>query len=231
MSILEEIERRRSALLRHPLSQNSMNREGFGDFGTLMDVSVEAGWLGIVERMFDALAALPDADRPQIAQIKEKFGDLRVYAHGGSDESDAIVARAEGEATRTCQHCGSRGRVHSVRGWYANVCSTHADLSLIPRHETTPEQWAEPGEDAPAMRIAVSAERADDDGFVRLKVEGVTECTFGPGLVRRESEWLNAFFEGGDVAVSPDPEAAMRALDEILFGPAGIARTFTVERE
>ena len=230
MSIIEDNERRRAALLRHPLSQDSMNREGFGGFGTLMDVSVEAGWLGIVERMFDALAALPEGDRPRIAQIKEKFGGLRVHLFGGSDRAEPIVARAEAEAHRTCQFCGSRGRIQSVRGWVANCCATHADLSLMPRRETTPLQWAERGEDAPAMRVAVSIARLSD-GFVKLEAGGVTGCTFGPGFVRREAEWLNAYFEGGDVATAADPEAAMRDLDEILFGPAGTARTFAVERE
>ena len=230
MSIIEDNERRRAALLSHPLSRNTMNSDELGGFGTRMDLMVEAGWLGIIERMFDSLAALPESDRPTITQIKEKFGGLRVHLFGGSDGAEPIVARAEAEAARTCQFCGSRGRVRNVKGWYANVCATHADLSLMPGRETTPLQWAERGEDAPAIRIPVSIVRLND-GFVRLEAPGATGCMFGPGLVRREAEWLNAYFEGGDVATAADPEAAMRDLDEILFGPAGTARTFSVERE
>lgn len=230
MSVIEDNERRRAALLRHPLSQNTMNSEGLGGFGMRMDLMVEAGWLGIVERMFDSLSALPEHDSLAVSQIKEKFGGLRVHLFGGSDEAEPVVARAEAEAHRTCQFCGARGRIRSVKGWYANVCATHADLSLMPGRETTPLQWADRGEDAPAIRIPVSIARLTD-GFVKLEAPGATDCTFGPGLVRREAEWLNAYFEGGDVATAPDPEAAMRDLDEILFGPAGIARTFSVERE
>lgn len=71
---------------------------------------VAAGWLPIVEEMLVALKDLPIT----IVQIKEKFGELRVYADSVTDEQATEIAKAIEIATykarHTCEICGEPGK-------------------------------------------------------------------------------------------------------------------------
>ena len=88
---------------------------------------VADGWLPIVEEMLVALKDLPIT----IVQIKEKFGQLRVYgdyADNITDEQATEIAKtievAVYKARHTCEICGEPGK--SV---YINVlgvrCEAH----------------------------------------------------------------------------------------------------------
>ena len=85
---------------------------------------VAAGWMHIVEEMLAALKDLPIT----IVQIKEKFGELRVYADNITDEQATEIAEiieiAAYKASHTCEICGEPGK--SV---YINVlgvrCEAH----------------------------------------------------------------------------------------------------------
>ena len=74
---------------------------------------VAAGWLPIVEEMLVALKDLPIT----IVQIKEKFGQLRVYgdyADNITDEQTTEIAKAIEvavyKARHTCEICGEPGK-------------------------------------------------------------------------------------------------------------------------
>ena len=71
---------------------------------------VAAGWLPIVEEMLVALKDLPVT----IVQIKEKFGELRVYADSVTDEQVTEIAEtieaAVYKARHTCEICGEPGK-------------------------------------------------------------------------------------------------------------------------
>ena len=71
---------------------------------------VAAGWLPIVEEMLVALKDLPIT----IVQIKEKFGQLRVYADSVTDEHATEIAKiietATYKARHTCEICGEPGK-------------------------------------------------------------------------------------------------------------------------
>ena len=60
----------------------------------------------------------------KVAQVKEKFGDLRFYVDGGTDawydKAYEIIARADAK----CETCGRPGKARST-GWNMTLCSRH----------------------------------------------------------------------------------------------------------
>ncbi len=63
---------------------------------------------------------------PQVVvdQVKEKFGTLRFYYHGGDDYVDGVVRMAEAMTTVTCETCGNAGKTRSG-GWVRTLCDEH----------------------------------------------------------------------------------------------------------
>jgi len=59
----------------------------------------------------------------EITQIKEKFGGLRLYYHGGDDCVDGACRMAEEMSYRTCESCGRPGRPNES-GWIMTRCES-----------------------------------------------------------------------------------------------------------
>jgi hypothetical protein len=59
-----------------------------------------------------------------IDQIKEKFGGLRFYYHGGDAHVHGMTRMAEIWAGSICEKCGDRGTRRSG-GWMRTLCDTH----------------------------------------------------------------------------------------------------------
>jgi len=78
------------------------------------------GWKGIVTDLCERLETLA---RPQlkIAQIKEKFGDLRVYVEGGDEAVHALIREAEARSSTICEWCGAPGTKFG-NGWILTLC-------------------------------------------------------------------------------------------------------------
>lgn len=75
---------------------------------------VADGWLPIVEEMLENLKDYPIT----ILQIKEKFGQLRVYfkyadsiSHDQATQISQIVEAASEKAGKTCEICGKPGKL------------------------------------------------------------------------------------------------------------------------
>lgn len=67
----------------------------------------------------------PDACPQVVAdQIKEKFGTLRFYYHGGDDKVDGMVQMAESMSAVTCEKCGKPGTTEGP-GWITTLCEEH----------------------------------------------------------------------------------------------------------
>lgn len=58
-------------------------------------------------------------------QVKEKFGTLRVYYHGGDDTIDSYVDKAEQDSAITCETCGKIGKLNKQQGWLYTSCEEH----------------------------------------------------------------------------------------------------------
>jgi hypothetical protein len=62
-----------------------------------------------------------------IDQIKEKFGGLRFYYHGGDKVIDGMTSLAESLSYRICESCGSTKDVGQTQGWIYTVCKSCYD--------------------------------------------------------------------------------------------------------
>lgn len=59
-----------------------------------------------------------------VAQIKEKYGALRFYYHGGDERIDGMVRMAEAMSAATCEHCGNIGKPRG-KNWIYTACDEH----------------------------------------------------------------------------------------------------------
>lgn len=55
---------------------------------------------------------------PRFTQIKEKFGDLRLYNYGGSN----IINMLENASNLTCEECGATSDIGTTKGWIKTLC-------------------------------------------------------------------------------------------------------------
>lgn len=94
------------------------------------------GWEPLIRRAAEKLEPLIDAyirsansrdnNFPRASQVKEKYGTLRFYLHGETDEMNKIVEAAEEESERTCETCGEPGKIRGT-GWYYTACDKHTN--------------------------------------------------------------------------------------------------------
>src|SRR6266853_3396387 len=56
------------------------------------------------------------------SQVKEKYGTLRFYLSGGTDDMYAITDEAEKQSAKTCEICGKLGKLRG-RMWVSTRCS------------------------------------------------------------------------------------------------------------
>jgi hypothetical protein len=80
------------------------------------------GWFGILEKACKKIAKL-DNGTFKFDQIKEKFGELRLYYSGGNQEIGKIINEAESESLKTCEHCGTKRNVTTEgAAWILTLC-------------------------------------------------------------------------------------------------------------
>jgi hypothetical protein len=60
-----------------------------------------------------------------VVQVKEKFGTLRYYTNGSTDEIDDLVWFYEELSGHVCDVCGKPGKLRG-KGWYYTSCDEHA---------------------------------------------------------------------------------------------------------
>ena len=64
---------------------------------------------------------------PVATQVKEKYGTLRYYIHGGTEAHLAYIDMACAMSSVTCDVCGNKGR-SSHYGWIVTRCKEHEDV-------------------------------------------------------------------------------------------------------
>jgi thiamine biosynthesis protein ThiC len=92
---------------------------------------VGAGWHPLLERLHAQL--LDVVPGYTVAQVKEKFGGLRVHLDYGdrfestddqrarAAQAETLVEAAEDESERTCEYCGRPGEPRPG-GWVKTMC-------------------------------------------------------------------------------------------------------------
>lgn len=81
------------------------------------------GWYNIIENACKELAKVAPPEF-KFAQIKEKFGGLRLYTDYGNAATNKIVGEAETESYKTCEYCGTKEDVTTEGGWVQTLCKT-----------------------------------------------------------------------------------------------------------
>ena len=87
---------------------------------------VPAGWLGLALELHEALRTVdPDTD---YADIKPKWGELRVYLYTDNERALSLAREAVRRSRETCEICGAAGTLHkSPWGWHRTLCPKCAD--------------------------------------------------------------------------------------------------------
>lgn len=80
------------------------------------------GWDDLIERCYELCEQEPEDI--YICQVKEKFGGLRFYILGGSDELQDKILEIEKESLTVCQKCGEKGKQRNT-GWILTLCDKH----------------------------------------------------------------------------------------------------------
>lgn len=86
-------------------------RERFPWFQPVWGIECQEGWYGLLESLCEAIQAASPPDQFKIIQVKEKFGGLRVYADGYTDEIRSLLYDAETDSFEVCELCGSKDGV------------------------------------------------------------------------------------------------------------------------
>ncbi len=91
------------------------------------DFSIGGGWLPIIEAFLELVnvdkeLGLDPLEEPiKLLQIKEKFGALRIYYTGGSDQCADWVDFAEALSGKICEYCGRPSTTRTVEP-VKNLC-------------------------------------------------------------------------------------------------------------
>ena len=86
-------------------------------------MDIGEGWYQLMHDLLEELIKT-DWDR-DIHQIKEKFGGLRFYVGGASQEVFDIISRYEELSYETCEVCGETGKTRRDLGWHRTLCDKH----------------------------------------------------------------------------------------------------------
>jgi hypothetical protein len=87
--------------------------------------AVGDGWEPLLRRLCEAARLEPGV---RFAQVKEKFGALRVYWRqgdgfgGGSEALWELSNAVEAESLKVCEACGTREGVETRGGWIKTLC-------------------------------------------------------------------------------------------------------------
>lgn len=89
------------------------------------------GWYNLLEPVIKYIAEY-NLQHPEdtiiISQIKEKYGTLRFYTWGNTEELDKLITEAENKSEVTCETCGAPGILRG-KSWYYTACEEHSRLS------------------------------------------------------------------------------------------------------
>lgn len=83
------------------------------------------GWYNLIDEVCQKIKALPNLEPTfRFAQIKEKFGYLRINFSGTEkwDEIYDILNDAEIRSGKICEFCGSTENVTTKGGWIKTLC-------------------------------------------------------------------------------------------------------------
>jgi hypothetical protein len=86
------------------------------------------GWYPLLERLCEELEPVAPPEF-RFTQVKEKFGEMRVYASGGNEETERLIRQACEESLRVCEECGAtEGVTAEWKRWFRSLCPSCGDF-------------------------------------------------------------------------------------------------------
>ena len=80
------------------------------------------GWFDLIYNLSKAISELEP--NVQAVQVKEKFGGLRFYTDGTSEQVYKLINKIEAESYKICEECGTKENVsQNQKGWIKTLCN------------------------------------------------------------------------------------------------------------
>ncbi|MFH7836568.1 MAG: hypothetical protein QXL51_08225 [Candidatus Aenigmatarchaeota archaeon] len=101
-------------------------------FGLMCD----KGWFNLIDAAMDLIEEENKKEKINIEEIKEKYGELRIYFSGGSDKLNEKINRISILSNVICEECGEVIKTkHKQGSWIYTRCDKHF---ANPREENIP---------------------------------------------------------------------------------------------
>lgn len=102
----------------------------------LGEMAVGEGWFELLWGLCSSLEIAAAKHEFHIAQVKEKFGGLRLYAHGDIPmDAWNLIQEACAYSETICEACGRPGSHCVIDGWLKTLCSAHQlSMGAEPSH-------------------------------------------------------------------------------------------------
>lgn len=83
------------------------------------------GWYWLIDNLCGCIQSYINAnEKPQleIVQLKEKFGELRIYTNGSNELIQGMIWLAENMSYNICENCGSTTNITHTKGYIQTLC-------------------------------------------------------------------------------------------------------------
>jgi hypothetical protein len=96
-----------------------------------LGLEIDNGWYVLLYSLCYKIQNYIDYDyngsieQVKFTQVKEKFGDLRIYYVGGDRFVEGLVSMTEAISHKTCEKCGVPGKLRTERYWLKVLCDEH----------------------------------------------------------------------------------------------------------
>ncbi len=83
------------------------------------------GWYELLWKLCIDIEATNPPKEFKFEQIKEKFGQLRIYTWEDTEEIEQLIIKAEEDSAHICEVCGNPGKIQTDRVWLQALCEEH----------------------------------------------------------------------------------------------------------
>jgi len=90
------------------------------------------GWFDLIYDLSQKLEIA--SPTTEATQVKQKYGGLRFYNNGTTEDGEKLVRDAEQKSYHTCEECGKKGKLINDLPWIQTLCKEHYEEKLNPEY-------------------------------------------------------------------------------------------------